>query len=287
MSAAAPLLQFAWEILRRQDAPKLRALAHLLARGGEAEGEELCRATHPNLTKAVQALRALRDMRYVTASADFHPDRRLRRAFVPLRVYLVQDPTRWLEPAVEFRASVQTTFPPDPASDVSRRIADPPEDPPIPVAPEDRRIPPLRSPVPLRSEIEALLEIQHSQPLRSQNSGETQNSRSLESGTQIEDREAGSNRALFEQAATRAATVVTARYREDGYLMEKLGRHPTLRRELLDGATPTARKFAVLWVRSPERARALLGRAVQAMPGQPFNPAGYLNTRLTAEGVRY
>lgn len=90
-------------------------------------------------------------------------------------------------------------------------------------------------------------------------------------------------RARAEQASTERARAVSARYRHDDYVMAKLATRRAMREELLDGETPTARKFAVLYARNPDRARELLGAAVQVQP----NPAGYLNVRLRAEGVRY
>jgi len=92
-----------------------------------------------------------------------------------------------------------------------------------------------------------------------------------------------SARAQAEQAATDRARAVSARYRHDDYVMTKLAACRSMREELLNGETPTARRFAVLYTSKPDRARELLAVAVEMRP----NPAAYLNVRLRVEGVRY
>lgn len=117
---------------------------------------------------------------------------------------------------------------------------------------------------------------------------EISNSDLMSSGRSFERTQlTGRAKGRFEQAATDQAIGVTAHYRADGYVMGKLERRPRLRTELMDGKTPTARKFAVLYARQPDQARALLGAAIEIGDKPGGNAAAYLNTRLRAAGVAY
>jgi hypothetical protein len=92
----------------------------------------------------------------------------------------------------------------------------------------------------------------------------------------------GRLKAFFESAATRKAVEIAARYRHDGYLMEKLAAARGLCNELMMGRTPTARKFAVLYSVEPVRAREMIGTALLRR-----NAPAALNSMLREEGVRY
>jgi hypothetical protein len=92
----------------------------------------------------------------------------------------------------------------------------------------------------------------------------------------------GRVKAHFEQRATEAAIQIASRYRQDGYLMDKLAVQRRLKEELMAGRTPTARKFAVLYAKEPGTARELIGTAVQRN-----SPGAALNVMLQEQGVRY